>query len=100
MSAAQRRQFTKRMRRIERSHYRRNRSGLGVLGRLSMSSVLVAFALGFAVKALIIGNVSGGGYAQTMQQLSRGNFIEQGLAWIMKPDPVTAELARFVRLPS
>ena len=100
MSAAQRRQFTNRMRRIERSHRSRNRGGLGVLGRLSMSSVLVAFALGIAVKALIIANVSGGGYAQAMQELSRGNVIQQGLAWVMQPDPLTAELVRFVRLPS
>ena len=101
MSSAQRRLFTKRMSRIERAHRRRQRGrgGLGAMGRLSLSSAVVALALGIALKSLIVANVSGGAYAQTMHTLSSGGTLEQVLAWVMGPDPITSEMSRFVRLP-
>ena len=102
MSAAQRRAFHKRMRRIDKLHRRRDHreAGLSLLGRLPLTALVVAFALGIALKSLIVANVPGGSYAQTVQSLSNGSVMEQALGWVLRPDPITSELARYVKLPS
>ncbi len=102
MSGYQHRAFVRRTARIQKAHRKRDRQGAGLplIGRLPFFSLVVALALGLAMKALIFANVSGGSYNQVVLDLSQGNVFEQALAWALKPDPITVELSRFVKPPS
>lgn len=101
MSDPQRQDFAKRLKQLDRNTRKvaRRKARARVAMRLPVTTLALALALGLAVKTLVIANVSGGYYAQTVQKLSSGSQIEQMLAWALGPDPVSRELARFARLP-
>ncbi len=101
MSAEQHRIFQKRISRIERAHRRslERRARIRILGRLFVTGPIVILALGIATKSLILANVAAQTYAETLQSFSTGGRVQQVLAFMMRPDPVTSELARYARLP-